>query len=69
MTIDAELQTTTDDTVTVGLLYSADEIVAQLTAQCSQLNRVVDELQKRLRAAGLDDLVPELLPRLIRYDE
>lgn len=68
MTVGTELQTTTVDDVTIGLLYSADEMVAQLNAQVSQLNRVVGALQKRLRDAGLDDLVPELLPRLIRWD-
>lgn len=69
MTVDTQPQTTTDSNVTIGLLHSADEMVAQLTAQVSQLNRVVAELQKRLRGAGLDDQVPELLPRLIRWDE
>lgn len=68
MTIDTGERTTTDHDVTIGLLYSADEMVAQLTAQVSQLNRVVEALQKRLRDAGLDDLVPELLPRLVRWD-
>lgn len=68
MTIDTDQRTTTGDDVTIGLLYSADETIAQLNAQVSQLNRVVEALQKRLRAAGLDDLVPELLPRLIRWD-
>lgn len=76
MTVDTDHRTTTDDDVTIatadvtaGLLLSADETVAQLTAQVNQLNRVIDELRKRLSEAGLNDMVSELLPRLIRYDE